>query len=244
MDAWVAAAAAGVARREAAFAAGRLCEVPFETVGEYLVGLRSLAAAVVAVPGGKEVASVPPPAAPVSERATPATVSPTPRQVPMIILAAAVSDFYRPVGEMPAHKMASAAAADDPDPEVVTLRLRRTPKCLRVLTAEWAPTAFVVSFKLETDAALVLPRARAALATTGVHMVVANLLATRYEEAWLVAPPPSGRPPADDDQGGVVRVVRPPASPEGGGEPPVIEEALVAALAAAHEAFIAGSRGG
>lgn len=102
--------------------------------------------------------------------------------------------------------------------------------------------------QLETDAALVLPRARAALATTDVHMVVANLLSTRYEEAWLVAPPPSGRPPADDDQGGVVRVVRPPAPPGGGGrdgrEAPVIEEALVAALAAAHEAFIAGRRGG
>lgn len=100
--------------------------------------------------------------------------------------------------------------------------------------------------QLETDSALVLPRARAALATTGVHMVVANLLATRYEEAWLVAPPPSGRPPADDDTGGVVRVVRPPAPPGGGeaGEAPVIEEALVAALAAAHEAFMAGPRGG
>lgn len=100
--------------------------------------------------------------------------------------------------------------------------------------------------QLETDVALVLPRARTALATTGVHMVVANLLSTRYEEAWLVAPPPSGRPPVNDDQGGVVRVVRPPAPPggRGGSEPLVIEEALVAALAAAHKAFMAGRRGG
>lgn len=85
-----------------------------------------------------------------------------------------------------------------------------------------------------------LPRARAALAAAGVHMVVANLLSTRYEEAWLVAPPPNGHPLSPSDTGGVVRVVRPPPPPEGGGGAPVIEVALAAALVAAHAAYIEG----
>ena len=37
------------------------------------------------------------------------------------------------------------------------------PKMLRPLTSKWAPNAFIVSFKLETDPELLLPKALKAL---------------------------------------------------------------------------------
>jgi hypothetical protein len=40
------------------------------------------------------------------------------------------------------------------------------------LCKEWAPDAFVVSFKLETDEDLLIPKAVGALNTYGVHAVV------------------------------------------------------------------------
>jgi len=39
------------------------------------------------------------------------------------------------------------------------------PKMLRPLTSIWAPHAFIVSFKLETDPELLLPKAQKALKT-------------------------------------------------------------------------------
>jgi hypothetical protein len=48
--------------------------------------------------------------------------------------------------------------------------------------------AYVVSFKLETDPALVIPKARLALATYGHQLVVANLLQTRATTVTLVDP--------------------------------------------------------
>ena len=44
------------------------------------------------------------------------------------------------------------------------------------LTTVWAPRAFVVSFKLETDANILVKKAAGAIANYGVHLVVANLL--------------------------------------------------------------------
>lgn len=70
-----------------------------------------------------------------------------------------------------------------------------------------------MSFKLETDAALVLPKARAALKLCGHRLVVANLLQTRAHHVTLVdleVSPPLGalplgagspRRPTPDDNG-------------------------------------------
>lgn len=81
---------------------------------------------------------------------------------------------------MVAHKIQSGDGGLD-------LHLKQVPKCLGKLTSEWAPNAFAVSFKLETDTAILRTKADGALAKYGVHLVVANLLQTRKDVCYLVA---------------------------------------------------------
>ena len=66
------------------------------------------------------------------------------------------------------------------------LELERVPKLLKNLTSEWAVEAFIVSFKLETDPDLVVPKAKQAIASYGVDLVVANQLQTRRDVVYLV----------------------------------------------------------
>lgn len=56
----------------------------------------------------------------------------------------------------PQHKIESGVGP-------ITLQLDLVPKMLVPLVSDWVPKAFVVSFKLETDADLLLPKARNAL---------------------------------------------------------------------------------
>jgi phosphopantothenate-cysteine ligase len=86
----------------------------------------------------------------------------------VLYLAAAVSDFYIPKDEMSVHKIDSA--------EKLTLELSQVPKLLGRIKNEWAPDAFLVSFKLETDPSLVIPKAQKAIEKYGVDLVVANQL--------------------------------------------------------------------
>ena len=110
----------------------------------------------------------------------------------MIYLAAAVSDFYIPSSEMCEHKIQSTASAG------LTLSLSPVPKKLGELKSTWCPDSFVVSFKLETDAAILLKKASGALSNYGVDLVVANLLQSRFSTATLVSrsSPPSLSSPA------------------------------------------------
>ena len=80
---------------------------------------------------------------------------------------------------MDEHKIQS----DDGD---MHLDLKRVPKCLGLLTKHWAPSAYCVSFKLETDESILIDKARAAVAAYNVDCVVANLLQTRKELVQLV----------------------------------------------------------
>jgi len=96
-------------------------------------------------------------------------------------LAAAVSDFYVPEEDMVEHKIQSKGGTGG-----LTLHLKNVPKCLGKLTKQWAPKAFVVSFKLETDKDLVVSKALAAIDNYGVHLVVANQLQTRRDVVYLV----------------------------------------------------------
>lgn len=97
----------------------------------------------------------------------------------MFYLAAAVSDFYVPWETMVEHKIQSASGPLD-------MRLAQVPKMLSVLRKDWAPLAFCVSFKLETDSKILLKKADMALKKYNMHGVVANELATRKEEVTLV----------------------------------------------------------
>lgn len=109
-------------------------------------------------------------------------------------LAAAVSDFYIPPEHMPQHKIQSGPLPSPPQDSqqqkiqqstpkpspsaapLLRLDLHPVPKRLGTLVCEWAPGAFVTSFKLETDLSLVISKAQMALQNYSVHLVVANQL--------------------------------------------------------------------
>ena len=98
----------------------------------------------------------------------------------LFYLAAAVSDFIVPRIHLPEHKIQSS---DD----ILELKLTKAPKVLKALIEnKWAPSAFICSFKLETDPALLLSKARAALKNYGHSCVVANILSRRAFEVVLV----------------------------------------------------------
>ncbi|KAL4603996.1 hypothetical protein ACB092_10G163600 [Castanea dentata] len=97
----------------------------------------------------------------------------------MFYLAAAVSDFYVPWKSMAEHKIQSASGPLD-------MRLVQVPKMLTVLRKDWAPMAFCISFKLETDIKILLEKADMALKKYKMHMVLANELLTRKDEVVVV----------------------------------------------------------
>ncbi|NP_001072632.1 phosphopantothenate--cysteine ligase [Xenopus tropicalis] len=97
----------------------------------------------------------------------------------MFYLAAAVSDFYIPASEMPEHKIQSSSG-----PLQITMKM--VPKMLSPLVKDWAPKAFVISFKLETDPSILIERARKALATYSHQVVVANVLDSRRSYVVIV----------------------------------------------------------
>ena len=59
------------------------------------------------------------------------------------------------------------------------INLSNTPKLLHSVRFEWAPQAFCVSFKLETDENILVKKALGAIQKYGVHYVCANILNTR-----------------------------------------------------------------
>lgn len=96
----------------------------------------------------------------------------------ILYLAAAVSDFYIPPSSMSTHKINST--------EPLQLTLHLVPKFLRPLVKYWAPEAFVVSFKLETEPDKLITKSRKALDTYGHKLVIANELKTRSERVLFV----------------------------------------------------------
>ena len=97
----------------------------------------------------------------------------------MLYLAAAVSDFYIPASEMSQHKIQSSEGAP-------MLQLHLVPKMLSPLVKHWVPDAYTISFKLETDAELLLKKAEKALETYQHRMVIANLLDKRKKWVQIV----------------------------------------------------------
>jgi phosphopantothenate-cysteine ligase len=152
------AVAEAVSLHRVAVQRGRLLTVNFETVTEYLHLLRALA--IELRPFGRTA---------------------------LVYLSAAVSDFYVPWERLVEHKIQSSGTAGGSGEGGggFELRLTKVPKMLGSLRREWAPEAFVVSFKLETSAPLLESKARRALEEYGVHGVVANLLETRQEEVTV-----------------------------------------------------------
>ncbi|EJT70582.1 phosphopantothenate-cysteine ligase [Gaeumannomyces tritici R3-111a-1] len=95
----------------------------------------------------------------------------------------------------------TAAAADDgetfdnfdssprvPRSKRLVVDLDPVPKFLKNLVDGWAPQGMIVSFKLETDPAILVHKARYSLDRYQHHLVIGNLLATRKWEVVFVAP--------------------------------------------------------
>lgn len=111
----------------------------------------------------------------------------------VIYLAAAVSDFYVPKAMRSLHKIQSQDYGTDAESTVavdsdncLTLKLHPVPKLISSLRKHWAPDAFTVSFKLETDTNILRHKAMLAMKRYGPHMVVGNILATRHDKVWIL----------------------------------------------------------
>lgn len=66
------------------------------------------------------------------------------------------------------------------------ITMKMVPKMLAPLVKEWAPEAFVISFKLETDPAILIEKSRRALEKYRHQAVVANLLESRRTSVTVV----------------------------------------------------------
>jgi phosphopantothenate---cysteine ligase (ATP) len=105
------------------------------------------------------------------------------KSLAIFFLAAAVSDFYIPISDKAIHKIQSASNNDG-----LRLHLKPVPKCLGTLRQLWSPEAFVVSFKLETDIDILRSKAMRSIENYGCHMVIGNLLQSRHNKVWVLAP--------------------------------------------------------
>lgn len=99
----------------------------------------------------------------------------------MFYLAAAVSDFFLPRQRMSEHKIQSGKGS-------LSIEMDQVPKILKPMVADWAVGGFTVSFKLETDQALIIPKARKALQRYGHQIVIGNDLHHRKYRVVLVSP--------------------------------------------------------
>lgn len=115
------------------------------------------------------------------------------RSLAVIYLAAAVSDFYIPKANQSLHKIQSQDYGTGSESNIsvdndncLTLKLHPVPKLIPALRKLWAPDAFTVSFKLETDTAILKHKAMLAIRRYGPHIVIGNILATRYSKVWIL----------------------------------------------------------
>jgi phosphopantothenate---cysteine ligase (ATP) len=152
---------------------GRLLILTFVTVNEYLWSLRELARLM----------------HPLGSNA-------------LFYLAAAVSDFFVPYDRMVEHKIqstegfthhnstqdgSSSRQAARTEGSSLIIDLDPVPKFLKRLVDAWAPDAIIVSFKLETDPAILVQKAEYALDKYAHHLVIGNLLTTRKWEVVFVS---------------------------------------------------------
>jgi len=99
----------------------------------------------------------------------------------LFYLAAAVSDFFLPRQKMSEHKIQSGKGS-------LHIEMDQVPKILKPLVTEWTREGFIVSFKLETDPELLIPKSRTALSRYGHQVVIGNDLHRRKFEVVFVSP--------------------------------------------------------
>ncbi|XP_032755030.1 phosphopantothenate--cysteine ligase isoform X2 [Rattus norvegicus] len=106
---------------------------------------------------------------------------------------------------------------------VVEITMKMVPKMLSPLVKDWAPKAFIVSFKLETDPDIIISRARNALEVYQHQVVVANILESIKSFVIIVTKDSETKLLLSEDE--VARGM-------------VIEEKIVDDLRSRHTAFI------
>jgi phosphopantothenate-cysteine ligase len=194
----------------------------------------------------------------------------------LLYLAAAVSDFFVPPERMSEHKIQSTDAVDalkksqgvkarppsdeeetfdnfDSSPTVprsksLVIDLDPVPKFLKNLVEGWSPQGMIVSFKLETNPAILVHKAKYSLDRYQHHLVIGNLLSTRKWEVVFVSPGNPDRwirvPSGDGVEDGAPVVdtekdepADPKSLPEG--EPEVeIESLIIPAVQDLHSKYI------
>ncbi|KAJ7032031.1 DNA/pantothenate metabolism flavoprotein [Mycena alexandri] len=182
------------------------------------------------------------------------------RRRAMYYLAAAVSDFFLPRQKMSEHKIQSGKGS-------LHIEMDQVPKVLKPMVEEWTRDGFIVSFKLETDDRLLIPKARAALERYGHQVVIGNDLHTRKMQVVFVERKRKPLPPLPpEENAGPLPPPKSPADAHGAGEetesmtfveswlritPPAattstqvkeIEEDIVAELVRRHAAWIVHDR--
>ena len=161
-------------RYNAAKRANKLLPLAFTTINEYLWSLKELAVLM----------------RPLGPRA-------------MFYLAAAVSDFFLPRDRLSEHKIQSInvsktnsekhstlsnGLSETGEQNQLSIALDPVPKFLKDLVEGWAPEGMIVSFKLETDASVLIDKAQQALSKYSHHLVIGNLLSTRRHEVVFITP--------------------------------------------------------
>lgn len=203
--------------RQAALQEGRLLTVPFRSVEEYLAKLKLCSLAL------RDCQSL-----------------------AMLYLAAAVSDFYVPKDQRAVHKIqssssGSSSSSNGESSDGLTLTLAPVPKTVGLLREDWAPAAFCCSFKLETNSAILRTKAERAVRKYGCHMVIGNILETRYKQVWILAPPASHHSEYPGQQTSSVQdwPMRPVSASGGDGDG--LEGPLIDAVVQAHFEHISRS---
>lgn len=157
---------------------GLLLPLPFVSVTDYLFELRELASLMHPIGGNA-----------------------------LFFLAAAVSDFFIPRNRMVEHKIQSGGSATKDDDRTsaghtgcnektsishnkqLVINLDPVPKFLHKLVSGWAPQgSMIISFKLETDESLLIPKSEQALKRYAHHLVIGNLLRSRKWAVLFVTP--------------------------------------------------------
>ncbi|KAK0481965.1 phosphopantothenate-cysteine ligase [Armillaria luteobubalina] len=102
------------------------------------------------------------------------------RRRAMYYLAAAVSDFFLPRKKMSEHKIQSGKGS-------LHIEMAQAPKIVKSMVDEWTHDGFIVSFKLETDPLLLIPKAHGALKRYGHQVVIGNNLHRRKFEVVFIS---------------------------------------------------------
>ena len=87
-------------------------------------------------------------------------------------LAAAVSDFFLPEGQIPEHKIPSSK-------DGLNLKLQPVPKVLGQIKSKWNPGTVLIAFKLETDGKVLEQKCSEYMGQYGLDMIVGNELKSR-----------------------------------------------------------------